>query len=328
MKKVYILFSIVLICGLILTACAPQAQPQAPQPQATTEPPTPQPQATEAPTAETISPAPAPTTAAAAIQHKDVPGDLPATGGLHMGDNTITAQADQQRALNGDGFTDGRLERPFNANTMDVYSPFLDITGATFYPDDATWVYANINLAGRDGNNALTGKYGMELDLNLDGRGDYLILVDHPASSDWTTDGVQVFSDANHDVGGEHPFISDSAGTTGDGYETLVFDQGKGNDPDIAWVRLSSNDPKSLQIAFKKSLIGDKTTFTASLWAGSDINPALFDYNDHFTHEQAGAALKSSIFYPIKAVFDMDNTCRLAIGFTPSGKEPGICRGK
>ncbi len=325
MKKLYISFSIILICGLFLTACAsqPPVQPQAPQPQAI-ELPTSQPQATEAPTTAAVSPSPAPT-AAAAIQHTNMPADLPTTGAVHMADNTITAQADKQRALNGDGFTDGRLERPFNANTMDVYSPFLDLTGATFYPNDATWVYANINLAGRDTNNAFSGKYGIELDLNLDGRGDFLILIDHPASPDWTTDGVQVFADANHDVGGLHPFVSDTGGATGDGYESLVFDQGKGNDPDTAWVRLSSNDPNSIQIAFKKSLISDKKNYMVSLWAGSDINPALFDYNDHFTHDQAGAALKSSPFYPIKAVFDMDNTCRIAIGFTPSGKEPGIC---
>jgi len=324
MKKSYISFSVILICGLILAACTPQSQPQAPQPPAV-EVPTTQPQATEPPTAVPVSPAPSPTVAAPSIKHTDVPGDLPAKGGLNLGDNTITSQADKQRALNGDGFTDGRLERPFNADTMDVFSQFLDITGATFYADDATWVYSNITLAGVDANNALSGKYGLELDLNQDGRGDFLILADHPSSKDWTTDGVQVFSDANHDVGGSRPFVSDST-ATGDGYETLVFDQGKGDDPDIAWVRLNSNDPNSIQFAFKKSLINNEKTFLVGVWAGADLNPALFDYNDHFTHAQAGAALKSlTEFYPIKAVFNIDNTCRLGIGFTPAGNVPGAC---
>jgi hypothetical protein len=329
MKKVFTSFSVILICGLILAACSPkpQPQPQPQQPQAT-EPPAAAPTA-EAPTAEPASPAPAPTTAPApAVQHTDVPGDLPAKGGLHLGDNTVTAQPDQQRAFSGDGFIDGRLERPFNADAMDVYSPFLDITGGTFFISDSTWVYADVNLAGLDSNNALSGKYGVELDLNQDGRGEFLILISSPASKDWTTDGVQVFKDSNQDIGGSHAFVSDSGGATGDGYETLVFDQGKGDDPDTAWVRVSPTDPKSFQVAFKKALIGDEKTYGASLWAGADLNPALFDYVDHFTHDQAGAALKSSLFYPIKALFNIDNTCRAAIGFTPTGNQPGVCSGK
>jgi len=319
MNKLYISFSIILVCGMILSACSPQppAQPAAPQAPATEVPPA-APQATEVPT--TAPAAPAPTTAPAAtaastVQHTTVPSDLPTTGGIPFADNTITAQKDQQRALNGDGFTDGRMERPFNANTMDVYSPFLDITGGTIYPTDPTFVYANITFAGRDSNNAFSGKYGLELDVNLDGRGDFLILVISPSSPDWTTDGVQVFSDANHDIGGAVPYKADSSGATGDGYETNVFDSGKGSDPDTAWVRLSSTDPNSIQFAFKKSLINNKKSFMVGAWAGLDINPALFDYNDHFTHAQAGAALKSNIYYPIKAVFDMDNSCRVAVGF-------------
>ena len=239
MKRLYILFSVILVSGLILAACSPQppAQPQAPQPPAATEAPTTAPQATEAPTsAPAAAPAATDTPVVPAVAHTTTPADLPTTGGIKLGDNTITAQKDQQRALNGDGFTDGRLERPFNANTMDVYAQYLDITGGTFYNTDPTFIYANITLVGRDSNNAFTGKYGIELDLNLDGRGDFLILVTNPSSTDWTTDGVQVFSDANHDVGGVHPFIADFGGASGDGYETTVFDLGKGDDPDTAWV--------------------------------------------------------------------------------------------
>jgi hypothetical protein len=30
-------------------------------------------------------------------------------------------------------------------------------------------------------------------------------------------------------------------------------------------------------------------------------------------------------YYPIKALAEVDNTCRWAVGFTPTGSEPGIC---
>ena len=53
---------------------------------------------------------------------------------------------------------------------------------------------------------------------------------------------------------------------------------------------------------------------------------ALFDLNDHFTHEQAGAADPGlEYFYPIKALAEMDNACRMPVGFQPTGEEPGLC---
>jgi hypothetical protein len=43
-------------------------------------------------------------------------------------------------------------------------------------------------------------------------------------------------------------------------------------------------------------------------------------------HEDAGAANPDiANFYPIKGLSELDNTCRLGIGFNPSGVEPGIC---
>jgi len=63
------------------------------------------------------------------------------------------------------------------------------------------------------------------------------------------------------------------------------------------------------------------------VWAGNEsLNPATFDLNDSLTHEQAGAALPDlELFYPIKALAEIDNTCRLNVGFTPNGSEPGLC---
>lgn len=62
-------------------------------------------------------------------------------------------------------------------------------------------------------------------------------------------------------------------------------------------------------------------------WAGNQaLEPALFDFNDHMTHEQAGTSLiELENFYPIKGLAELDNACRVAIGFVPSGNEPGLC---
>jgi hypothetical protein len=52
----------------------------------------------------------------------------------------------------------------------------------------------------------------------------------------------------------------------------------------------------------------------------------MFDFNDHFTHEQAGAASRGfEVFYPIKGLYAVDGSCRVAVGFAPTGAEPGLC---
>jgi hypothetical protein len=257
------------------------------------------------------------------IHHDVVPGDLPKDRVNHSGDSDSSITADQNRAPSGDRFTLGQFERPFNANTMDQYFPYLDIQDAQIFLDD-TFVYVAVILKGRDANNAFPAKYAAELDLNLDGHGDLLVVVDHPSSADWTTDGVQIFADNDGDVGGSKVINADGSVSTGDGYEALVFDQGHGDDPDAAWVRLSPDDPNTILIAIKRSALGSHAL--VGLWAGSHLDPALFDFNDHLTHEQAGEALKElENFYPVKDLSELDNTCRVPVGFIPSGAEPGVC---
>jgi hypothetical protein len=52
----------------------------------------------------------------------------------------------------------------------------------------------------------------------------------------------------------------------------------------------------------------------------------MFEFNDHFTYEQAGYPLKEDAKnYPVKAVWGVDNTCRVPSGFTPTGYMPGLC---
>jgi hypothetical protein len=327
MRRISIFLSIVLLFGLALAACAPGAEPAAEIPPPTQQP-APQPEPTEEPvaeqpTAEVAQPEPAPTEAAPQVQHAEMPGELPEYTGLHMYDHNIITGLGKLRSVNGDRFTHGQLERPYN--TDDVHIPYLDISEVTFYDADPTWFYVVVSMVGQDENNAFPAKYGLEADVDLSGKGTWLILVDNPSDPEWTTAGVQVWKDSNGDVGGVEEMSAENGAEGGDGYETLVFDNGQGDDPDAAWVRLSQEDPNSFEIAFKKSLFGTK--FLVSTWAGTtQLDPALFDINDHFTHEQAGAMdpeLKA--FWPIKAVSELDNTCRFAIGFTSTGKEKGAC---
>ena len=276
---------------------------------------------TAAPTQPESTESPTPTP----IVHTLTPGEPPAGGLSEITDRDSSAFASQHRANGGESFPTNLYERPFNANTMDTYFPDLDIT-RTRLLRDSQWVYVNIKLVGQNPAGGLLGDYGVELDLNVDGRGDVLLMAAKPVAI-WSTDGVHVWQDSNHDVGAAHPIQSDGP-VNGDGYETVVFDQGVGADPDAAWARISPSDPNSVQIAFKRALISDDEKFTWGAWAMNEsmLNPAWFDYNDHFTAAEAGSPLSElTQYYPIKALAEVDNTCRWAVGFTPTGTEPGVC---
>jgi hypothetical protein len=279
-------------------------------------------EASALPTA-TEEPASPPTEAP--IQHQVIPASLPADRSSHAGDYDSSTTAAIKQAGGGDRFTFGRFERPFNANTMDVYFPNLDIVDTFVFQDD-TWIYGTIQMKGRDGDQALPNKYALELDLDLDGKGDWLILASSPASTDWSVEGMQVYEDTNNDVGNESAMYTDE-GASGDGFESMVFDQGIGDDPDTAWVRISPADPNTVEISVKLSVLGNPEKYLINMWAGNSLlDPALFDINDRFTHEQAGAADPGfEIFYPIKDVAEIDNSCRMAVGFEPTGQEPGLC---
>jgi hypothetical protein len=107
----------------------------------------------------------------------------------------------------------------------------------------------------------------------------------------------------------------------------MIFDQGKGDDADFAWVRVSPQDSNTVEFAIKRTVIGSSERYMVDMWTGHALlDPSKFDFSDHFTHEQAGAADPGlPIYYPIKAVFEIDNTCRMAVGFQPTGYEPGVC---
>jgi hypothetical protein len=256
------------------------------------------------------------------IQHQVIPVNLPVDRSSHAGDFDSSTTAAQKVSAGGDRFTFGRFERPFNANTMDVYFPEIDIVDTLVFQDE-TWIFGKIVVKGNE-SNSLSGKYAVELDTDVDGKGDWLVIAAAPSSAEWTTEGVQVYQDANKDVGNASAMYTDSS--TGDGFETLVFDQGNGDDPDSAWVRVSADAANTIEISIKRSVLGTPAKYLVNMWAGNVLDPALFDINDRYTHEQAGAADRGlEIFYPIKQVYEIDNSCRMAVGFEPTGQEPGLC---
>lgn len=277
--------------------------------------------ATEAATQESV-----PADQSVAIQHQTIPVGLPDKQSGQAGDFDSSNVIQNKSAVGGDRFTYGRFERPFNSNTMDVYFSQLDIVDTKVSQDD-TWIYGSIVLKELNASSSSAVKYAIELDTDLDGKGDWLIVANKPESTDWVVSGVQVYEDANNDVGSSLPMLSDDNSANGDGFESLAFDQGQGDDTDAAWVRISPNNANLVEISVKQSVLGSPKKYLINMWAGTSLlNPALFDLNDHFSHEQAGAADNGlQYYYPIKEVSEIDSSCRMAVGFQPTGQEPGIC---
>jgi hypothetical protein len=265
-------------------------------------------------------------TASPTVTHVLVPADLKPKGTLFY-DVDSSGTAPQHRAPYGDSYNINLFERPFTQKDMN-YIASLDIYSFQI-SSDTNFYYAFVSLIGNDPNDPSKIDYGIEIDKDRDGFGDVLIWAQPPYDSQWTTAGVKVYTDPNHDTGGASPERSDANATTqapyqGDGYETVVFDQGQGSDPDLAWIRIDPQDPTILEFAFKLSLAGTK--FMWGAWADAGLkDPSKFNYNDRFTAAQAGSPIAGTPYYPINAIFAVDNTCRAPFGFNPTGYEPGLC---
>ncbi len=228
----------------------------------------------------------------------------------------------------GDEYHWNLYERPFNAQTQDTYFPELDIVRANI-TTDGTWLYVIIELYGAalDANRPLPA-YGLELDLDVDGRGEWLVWARGPYQATWSTVGVQVYRDADQDVGEERA-CRDDPPQEGTSYETLVFDGGQGEDPDLAWVRLLPGEKPQVQLALKYEAIDRDPAFMWWVWADRGVNhPDWMDYHDHFTLAEAGEPFPGRAHYPIQAIAQVDNTCHWVFGFVPDGHEPCICPGE
>ncbi|MDZ7845158.1 MAG: hypothetical protein U5K99_10210 [Anaerolineales bacterium] len=280
--------------------------------------PEPPPSLTPAPTfTQTVEPSLTPTSPP---QHVLLPGSP--TGRNTFVLDLITVDLAKDQTAVGDNYAWSRMERPYTAETME-YLDFLDIWRADMQVKDP-WVYVTFVLVGdlpQDGDY----RYAVELDIDHEGRGEYLVMASLPPDDAWTTDDVWVLEDADGDVGGFFPLYEDTLDPEQNGYEREIFHAGKGEDPDLAWVRRDPDHTNQLQLAFKRELIG----LSGLLWNpwtdGGIKDPGLFDFNDHFTFEEAGSPNKGNYRYPVKAVAQVDSTCRVWYGFIPTGEEPGLC---
>ncbi len=258
-------------------------------------------------------------TSTVAVVHVKTPSTSPALG-LYIYDVESSGTALEKRAPYGDSYDINRLERPFLQDM--TYVSDLDIVKSNV-SQDADWFYVSIDLIGTDPNNALGIDYGVELDIDHDGFGDYIVWANPPYTSNWDTVNVRIFKDNNHDTGGTRGDKSDAPITT-DGYETLVFNRGISDaDPDMAWVRLASGE-STIQFAFKRSWSG--TIFMLGVVSDANLRDVQkFDLVDRYTEAEAGSPVKDKQYYPLKALFAVDNTCREAFGFKPTGYEPQLC---
>jgi hypothetical protein len=325
-NKSFIIFSFVLILAML--ACnAPvpgggsTVIPPSNTPAVLASSPTPEilPTATEA-----SSPTPEPPTPTPAISHALVPSTDVKAGKLIL-DVTSESTAPQKRAPYGDSYDGNRLERPF---TQDMtYVADMDIVSFNLSYDDK-FFYVSIELVGTNPNNDLGINYSVELDTNGDGFGDMVITAHPPYSAEWSTDNVQVLQDTNHDTGGLSAEKSD-APLPGDGYDTVIFDGGRGpdDDPDLAWVRVNAGPQATVQFAFKKSWAGTKFMYGV-IADGGLKNVGKLDYVDRFTDKDAGSPVRDNKYYPLKALYGVDNVCREVFGFTGNvlKQEPQRCQ--
>jgi hypothetical protein len=303
---------------------ADNGQPTVSQTAAATRTPKP----TVAPTStpgQTATPTNTPLPTATSTKHHEMVPETPAE------ENTISIIDDadssgtgsQGRANGGEDFNKNRYERPFLADGM-KYLPDVDIIRVRLSRVDP-WVYATFTLAGPRAEGIGQTLYGLEIDTNLDHRGEFLIWGLSPAGDTWTTEGVQVWKDANRDVGASDPQVANPVGS-GNGYEQNMFDNSQGLDPNLAWIRRGP-DPNQVQIAFKYSLIYSSPKYYWNAIADAGVKDhRAFDLNDHFTIEDAGSPLtelKSN--YPLKKFFGFDNTCLYWVGVAPMMTFPWQC---
>jgi hypothetical protein len=233
--------------------------------------------------------------------------------------------APQQKAYPGaDVFAGNRWERPFTAETMDYLSD-VDLKRVEM-KIAAPWVYVTFDFAAPRAEGIGETVFGTEFDTDKDGRGEFLVWGVSPAGAEWTVQGVEVWKDTNNDVGGPTPQGADASWTGGNGYDERLFADGQGADPDLAWIRQIEGGAK-IQLAFKYSAIGSASQFLWNGLADAGVRRSdWLDYNDHFTPAEAGSPnTYEADRYPLKTLWGVDNTCRDAYGFTPTGSEPGLC---
>jgi hypothetical protein len=249
------------------------------------------------------------------------PGELPKAERI-LEDADTSLKSKEKRILSGDNFYKGLYERPFTSSEM-VYLEDVDIRIATFSQNDVFYFFT-IELHGVDpASKGLTATYGIEFDRTKTGRGDMLVWA-KDIKKEWSMDGLKVFTDPDKSIGGLTPVWSNKD-YTGNGYEKEEKLEGD----NAAYARIDPKDATIVQFAVTKALLGNPKEFLWGAWADNGWrDPLRFDYNDHILEKSAGSPIFSFDFYPVKELFNLDNTCRLPQGFIPKTEIRGMCRTK
>jgi hypothetical protein len=292
------------VLALLLSGCSTQntEQPAAPTQASVLQQPVIQADATPtAPPTATIFVASEATPTQIAIAHQTMPENPAYTQALPEECNTgFNYEIGFRVGRPCDNWGINLLERPVSAD-MSNYYHYIDILGAQIGKSNE-WFYASLNLFGagivEDG---VPLTYFFELDVDQNGRGDILLAVQNLDlySSAWSVTGVRAWRDLNGDVGGSILVRPDDH--SGDGYETLIFDEGLGGDPDLVWARHNPDNYQQIEFAFKSTLLDGNESFM--WWAGAmrgNFDPQAYDLVDNQSETE---------FY------EVDTTCGWIFGY-------------
>lgn len=313
-KKISALFTFIFIMSLLLTSCSPTPESsavtedyplasatEATQAPETEETETEEPESTEAVIEETLATEDV-SSDISDVDHTNIPGEpaysqsLP--GECNTGFNVDNGAFSVKAPC--DNWAINLLERPVSTDQTEFYH-YLDILNAKA-GQSGDWLYFRIDLFGAGfPDDDIPFTYYFELDTNQDGRGEYLIAVTNLDlyTTEWSVAGVQVYQDRNGDVGGRTAIRPDGSSNT-DGYDTLIFDAGLGDDPDLAWARHDPSHANQIEFALKKSLVGSQVNLM--WWAGAmmgTFNAQDFDLVDSASED---------------TLFAIDTTCGWFLG--------------
>ncbi|MCB2210117.1 hypothetical protein KQH62_04400 [bacterium] len=218
-----------------------------------------------------------------------------------------------------DDFEINLFERPLSQGEM-AYRPDLDIVNAIL-AENETFYFASITVTGTNASDNLPGAYAVELDTDLDGSGDLLVLAESLVQGAWSKKGVSVYEDANNDVGGA-TLLRPNDDYNGDSYETLLFSNNQNGEESLAAAGWNVNTQPVVSIAFAKSLI-ETDQFAWGIWAGDRLlSQENFDLHDIYSADEAGSPGADASLGAINLI---DSTCRNTSGFTPENTILGLC---
>ena len=160
-------------------------------------------------------------TATIEVHHTLIPGE-PGWVSQWWLDTSSKNTASQKRAYGGDVLSQNLLERPFTSEDM-VFRPDVDL-GRVEISQGNTFYYFMLHLEGLNPDtDMLSAYYGVEVDLDKDARGDFLIWALGDGSKEWSIADVYVYEDGNTDVGGKRPLLADAPDYDGDSYDEKLF---------------------------------------------------------------------------------------------------------